>query len=419
VKPKRFHATENNIFGGVKMSKKLLFLLTVLLVATMLVSVVGCGGAPAADDAAPDDDAAAGDDEIVVSEDAIVVGAIFPLTGAIATFGQSSKNAIELAVTEVNAAGGVLGKEIQVVFMDNKSTAPESALAAEKLIGEGVVAILGPVASSNSLAAGPVAQEAGIVLMSPTSTNPDVTLVGDFIFRACFLDPFQAYSAVRLAVDELGAQTAAILYDTGSDYSKGLADNFAEYFAAEGGEVVEIGEFVDTETDYSAILTRVKDKNPDVVYVPSYYGTAGLIVKQAADLGIEAVFIGADGWDSPQFVELAGDAAEGHFFTNHYTPADPKAEVQNLLAGYAAAYGGAVPDALAVLAYDAAKLLFNAIEVAGSTDSVAIRDALWATEGFEGATGTFSFDENRNPVKTLVVNTFIGGEVVLHTTIQP
>jgi len=400
------------------MSKKLYFLLAVLMLAAMMVAVVGCGGGPAADPG--DDDVPAGEDgEVVVDDDVIVIGAIFPLTGAIATYGQSSKNAIELAVGEINDAGGILGKEVQVVFLDNKSTAPESALAAEKLIGEGVVAILGPVASSNSLAAAPVAQEAGLVLLSPTSTNPDVTLVGDFIFRACFLDPFQAASAVRLAVDELNAQTAAILYDTGSDYSKGLADSFTEYFTAEGGEVVEVGEFVDTETDYSAILTRVKDKNPDVVYVPSYYGTAGLIVRQAADLGIDAVFIGADGWDSPQFVELAGDAAEGHFFTNHYTPADPKAEVQNLLAGYAAAYGGEVPDALAVLAYDAAKLLMNAIEAAGSTDSVAIRDALWATEGFEGASGTFSFDENRNPVKSLVVNTFTGGEVVLYTTIQP
>ncbi len=400
------------------MSKKLLFLLTVLLVATMLVSVVGCGSEPAADDVAPDDEAA-GDDEIVVAEDAIVIGAILPLTGAVATYGQSSKNAIDLAVKEINEAGGVLGKDVQVEYLDNKSAAPESALAAEKLIGSGVTAILGPVASSNTLAAAPIAQEAGVLLFSPTSTNPDVTLVGDYIFRACFLDPFQAYSAVRIAVDEVEAQTAAILYDTGSDYSKGLADNFEEYFTAEGGEIVEIGEFVDTETDYSAILTRVRDKNPDVVFVPSYYGTAGLIVKQAADLGIDAVFIGVDGWDSPQFLELAGDAAEGHFFTNHYTPADPKPEVQNLLAGYAAAYGGAVPDALAVLAYDAAKLLMNAIEVAGTTDSEAVRDALWATTGFEGASGTFAFDENRNPIKSLVVNTFSGGEVILHTTIQP
>jgi len=404
------------------MSKRYYFLLAVILLVAMIFSVAGCGGGPAAD---PGGDADAGDavegdlEDIVVDEDAIVIGGIFPLTGAIATYGQSSKNAIELALDEINEAGGVLGKEVQIIFLDNKSTAPESALAAEKLIGAGVVAILGPVASSNTLAAAPIAQEAGIVLMSPTSTNPDVTLVGDYIFRACFLDPFQAYSAVRLSIDEVGAQTAAILFDTGSDYSKGLADNFEEYFTAEGGEVLEIGEFVDTETDYSAILTRVKDKTPDVVYVPSYYGTAGPILRQAADLGIEAVFIGSDGWDSSQFIELAGEAAEGNFFTNHYTPADPKPEVQNLLAGYAAAYGGEVPDALAVLAYDAAKLIFNAIEVAGSTDSEAIRDALWATEGFEGASGTFAFDENRNPIKSLVVNTFVDGEVVLHTTIQP
>jgi len=401
------------------MSKKLLFLLTVLLVATMLVSVVGCGGAPAADDAAPDDDAAAGDDEIVVSEDAIVVGAIFPLTGAIATYGQSSKEAIDLAVAQTNAAGGVLGQEVQVIFMDNKSAGPESALAAEKLIGAGVVGILGPVASSNSLAAGPLAQDAGIPLVSPTSTNPAVTDLGDYIFRACFIDPFQGYVGASFALTDLEAKTAAVLFDTGSDYSRGLYEVFEEVFTAGGGEVVYVGEFVETDQDFSAILTSVKAENPDVVYVPSYYETAGSILRQAAELEIDAYFIGADGWDSPGLFDIAGDAANGGFFTNHYSPDASTPELDAFLAAYAEAYDGKVPDALAALAFDAAMLMFDAIERAGVAEPSAIRDALAVTDGFVGVSGTITFDEKRNPVKSAVIIEIVDQAQVFRTIVNP
>lgn len=400
------------------MSKKLYFLLAVLMLAAMMVAVVGCGGGPAADPG--DEDAPEGDDgEEVVDDDVIVIGAIFPLTGAIATYGQSSKEAIDLAVEQVNAAGGVLGKEVQVVYMDNKSAGPESALAAEKLIGEGVVGILGPVASSNSLAAAPLAQDAGIPLLSPTSTNPAVTEIGDYIFRACFIDPFQGYVAASFALDDLGATTAAVLFDTGSDYSRGLYEVFEEVFTAGGGEIVYVGQFVETDQDFSAILTAVKAENPDVVYVPSYYETAGSILKQADELEIDAYFIGADGWDSPGLFDIAGDAANGGFFTNHYSPDASTPELDAFLAAYAEANDGKVPDALAALAFDAANLMFDAIERAGVAEPSAIRDALAATEGFVGVSGVITFDENRNPVKSAVIIEIVDQAQVYRTTVNP
>jgi branched-chain amino acid transport system substrate-binding protein len=398
------------------MSKKLFFLLAVVLLATMMVSVVGCGDAPAVD---PGDDVIPDDEEIVVDEDAIVIGAIFPLTGAIATYGQSSKEAIDLAVEQVNAAGGVLGQEVQVIYMDNKSAGPESALAAERLIGAGVVGILGPVASSNSLAAGPLAQDAGIPLLSPTSTNPAVTEVGDYIFRACFIDPFQGYVAAQFAAEDLGAQTAAVLFDTGSDYSRGLYEVFEEIFTGYGGEIVYVGEFVETDQDFSAILTSVKAENPDVVYVPSYYETAGSILRQAAELEIDADFIGADGWDSPGLFDIAGDAANGGFFTNHYSPDASSPELDAFLESYAAAYGGKVPDALAALAFDAANLMFDAISRAGVAEPSAIRDALAATDGFVGVSGTITYDDLRNPVKSAVIIEIVDQAQQYRTTVNP
>ncbi len=403
------------------MSKKLYFLLTVLLLAAMLVAVAGCGGGPAAD---PGDDTDTGDviddgDDIVVDEDAIVIGAIFPLTGAIATYGQSSKESVDLAVEQVNAAGGLLGKEVQVIYMDNKSTAPESALAAEKLIGAGVVAIIGPVASSNTLAAAPLAQDAGIPEISPTSTAEAVTEVGDYIFRACFIDPFQGYVGAKFALDDLGSRTAAVLFDTGSDYSRGLYEVFEEVFTAGGGEVVYVGEFVDTDQDFSAILTAVKAQNPDVVYIPSYYETAGSILKQADELEIDADFIGSDGWDSPGLFDIAGDAANGGFFTNHYSPDASTPELDAYLAAYAEAYDGKVPDALAALAFDGANLLFDAIERAGVAEPSAIRDALAETAGFVGVSGTITYDEMRNPVKSAVIIEIVDQAQVYRTTVEP
>jgi branched-chain amino acid transport system substrate-binding protein len=387
-----------------------IFALVITLVFAL--ALVGCGNNTTEPEPEPDDTEEPAEE--------IVIGAVFGLTGDIATFGQSSKEAIEMAVDELNAAGGVLGRPVKVIFEDNKSLATETALAVEKLIErDKVVAIIGAIASTNTLAGAPIAQDAQIPMISGTSTNETVTQVGDYIFRACFIDPFQGRVAAQFALENLDAKTAAILTDVGSDYSMGLRDVFEEYFTAGGGEVVEKAEFVVQDTDFSAILTNVKAKNPDVVYIPAYYNSVGLILAQAADLGIEAKFIGTDGWDSPTLFDLAGDAANGNYFTNHYSPDADTPEVQNFITAYGARYNGKTPDALAALAYDAFLMTVDAIERAGSTDGPAIRDALAVTEGFVGVSGTITMDENRNPIKSAVIIEIKDQKQVYSTTVSP
>jgi len=353
----------------------------------------------------------------------INIGGIFPLTGAIATFGQSSVEAIQLAFEEINAKGGVLGgKQLKLIVEDNRSVQPDSATAAQKLINQDkVVAILGPVASSNSLAAAPIAQEAKIPLLSPTSTNPAVTQVGDFIFRAAFIDPFQGAVMANFALDNLGAKTAAIMTDANSDYSKGLGEVFRQVFESKGGTIVADVSFMSGDTDFNAILTTVRNANPDVVWVPSYYDTAGLILDQAKNnvgFSRDVIFLGADGWDSPVLFELAGDAADGFYFSNHYSPDVDSPEVKSFLAAYQAKYNNKMPDALAALAYDAAYMLAAAIEKAGSAEPQAIRDALAEVE-IVGVSGQIKLNENRDPVKSAVVIKIENQQQVYYTTVNP
>jgi len=355
----------------------------------------------------------------IIDDNDILIGSILPLTGAISIYGNTCKEAIDLAVAQTNAAGGVLGKEVQIVYMDNKSAGPESALAAEKLIGTGIIGILGPVAASNSLAAGPLAQDAGIPLISPTSTNPAVTEIGDYIFRASFIDPFQGYVGASFALTDLEAKTAAVLFDTGSSYSRVIYEAFEKAFTSSGGEIVYVGEFVESDQDFSAILTLVKAENPDVVYVPSYYESAGSILRQAAELNIDAHFIGTDGWDAPGLFDIASDAANGSFFTNHYSPDASTPELDAFLASYAEVYGGKIPDAFAALAFDAAMLMFDAIERAGVAEPSAIRDALAATDDFVGVSGTITYDEKRNPVKSAVIIEIVDQAQVFRTIVNP
>lgn len=395
------------------MRRNKLWVVTIAALLVLAFALAGCGGGTTTPAPGPSDPEPEAEE--------IVIGAVFGLTGDIATFGQSSREAIQMAVDEVNAAGGLLGRPVRVVFEDNKSLAPETALAVEKLIDQdGVVAIIGAIASTNTLAGAPVAQDAGIPLISPTSTNPAVTLVGDYIFRACFIDPFQGRVAAQFALEDLGAKTAAILTDVGSDYSMGLRDVFEEVFIAGGGQIVEKGDFVVQDTDFTAILTNIKAKNPDVVYVPAYYNSVGLILKQAKeDLGIESVFIGADGWDSAALFDIAGDSANGGFFSNHYSPDATTPEVVDFLAAYRAKYNNKTPDALAALGYDAALILFDSIERAGSTDGAAIRDAMAVTSGFVGVSGTVTMDENRNPVKSAVIIEIKDQQQAYKTTVNP
>ncbi len=336
--------------------------------------------------------------------DTIKVGVYVDLTGQTSSFGQSTKNGIELAVEEINATGGVNGKKIQLVIEDDQGRPEQAKTVVAKLIKQDkVVAVLGEVASSNSLAAAPVAQEAKIPMITPSSTNPRVTQVGDYIFRVCFLDDFQGSSIAKFAANTLKGKTAAILGDVNSDYSKGLTEFFEKEFTKLGGRVVAKEAYTQTDPDFKAQLTKIRNLNPDVIYIPGYYGQVGIIAKQARELGMNMPLLGGDGWDSPELWSLGGAALKNSYITNHYSADDPNPVIQNFVKSYKAKFGNVAPDSLAALAYDSAKVLADAIKRAGGTDNVKLRDAINATKGFAGVTGTISINAERNAVKPAVV----------------
>uniref|UniRef100_A0A7C3MI04 ABC transporter substrate-binding protein n=1 Tax=Dictyoglomus thermophilum TaxID=14 RepID=A0A7C3MI04_DICTH len=349
----------------------------------------------------------------------IRIGAIFPITGPLATFGTSCANGAKMAIEEVNLRGGVLGSKIELLIEDDQYKPEEAANAAKKLIErDKVVALIAEVTSSVTLVVAPIAQQSKIVLLTPTATNPKVTQVGDYIFRACFIDDFQGEVMANFVYKNLKLKTAAILTAVTSDYSKGLAQFFKQKFTALGGKIVAEESYSEGDSDFRAQLTKIKSAKPDFVYVPGYYADVGPILLQARELGITVPFGGGDGWDSPVLLQTAGKAAEGCFFSNHYSPDSKEVVVQTFVKNYQKKYG-TTPDALAALAYDAAKLLVDAIKRAGSTDSSKIRDALAATKGFRGVTGVITFDANRNPVKSAVIIEIKDGKQVYRTTVKP
>jgi branched-chain amino acid transport system substrate-binding protein len=339
----------------------------------------------------------------------IKVGLIVPLTGDIKTFGESTRNGAMLAFDEVNAAGGINGKKLVIIQTDDKNDPTEASNAGSKLIDmDRVVVILGSVSSKCSAPLSDKAQAAGIPMITPTSTNPKVT-VGedgrrkDFVFRACFIDPFQGAVGARFALDSLKAKTAAVMYDVGNDYSRGLAEFFRDDFTRGGGKVVAYESYGKDDTDFSALLTKVRQFDPDVLFLPDYYNKVGLIAKQARQLGLKrAVLLGGDGWDSPEMLSIAGADIAGGYFTNHYSPDDPRPEVQEWVAKYQAKYGQR-PDALATLGYDAALLVIEAIRKASEPTPTAIRDVLASIKDFPCVSGNITFDEWGNPIKTAAV----------------
>lgn len=359
----------------------------------------------------------------VYGAETIKVGLIAPLTGNIATFGQSVDKAARMAVDEINEKGGVLGAKIELIVEDNQGKPDESANIARKFIEQNkVLAIIGPVISSNVLAVAPIAQQSKVPLITPTGTNPRITQVGNYIFRACFIDDFQGTVMARFARSGLPkrANTAAILYEKTSDYSIGLAKYFKESFQSLGGKIVAEESFSSGDQDFSAQLTKIKGKNPDVLYVPSYYDTAGLIIKQARELGIMIPILGGDGFDSPQLAELAGkENLKDCYFSGHFFSGSSAPEVKRFVANYKKRYN-AVPDMLGALGYDAVYMLADAIKRAGKIDRDAIRDALAATKGLKLVTGTITLDENRNPIKSAVIVGFdSNGNQVYKTTVSP
>ncbi len=350
----------------------------------------------------------------------IVIGGVGPVTGEAATFGVSTKNAYEMAIAEWNANKGINGKQLKLVFADDKGDPTEGATVYTKLIQQDkAVAIVGTVMSKVSLAGAPICQTSGIPMISPTSTNPKVTEVGDFIFRACFIDPFQGTVGAQFAFNDLGAKKAAVLFDSGNDYAKGLAEFFKAKFEELGGaeSVVAFEGHASGTTDFKAQLTKILAAKPDVLYVSDYYQDVALIAKQARELGFKGPMVGGDGWDSPDLVKIGGAAVENGFFTNHYSAEDTRPIVQDFVQKYTAKYGAA-PDALATLGYDAMTLMLDAIKRAGKTDGKSIRDALKAAD-LAVVSGQVKFDDSRNPVKSAVIIEIKDGKQVYKTTVNP
>lgn len=350
----------------------------------------------------------------------ILVGEYGSFTGSEATFGQSTDKGLKMAIDEKNKSGGVKGKQIKLISLDDQGKAEEAAAAATRLINQnGVIAIIGEVASSRSLAAGPIAQQNKVVMISPSSTNPKVTEVGDYIFRVCFIDPFQGTVMAKFASENLKAKKVAILRDVKSDYSVGLADFFIKKFKELGGEIADDQSYQSGEMDFKAQLTQIKSKKPDAIFIPGYYTEVGLIARQARTLGITVPLLGGDGWDSSKLYEIGGTAINGSYFSNHYTTESTDPVVVDFIKRYKERYSGEVPDGLAALGYDSGKILIDAMEKAAELKSNLIRDELAKVKDFAGVTGKITIDPQRNANKPAVVVKVDGTINRYVTTVAP
>jgi branched-chain amino acid transport system substrate-binding protein len=351
--------------------------------------------------------------------DKVRIGVFMSLTGDTANFGISSTNGIKMAADEVNKAGGINGKQIELLVQDDRSDASEAATIVTKFVTQDQVhAILGEVASSRSIAAAPIAQNAKIPMLTPSSTNPEVTKKGDFIFRSCFIDPVQGAAIAQFGAKTLGAKRAALMVDRKQDYSTGLEKVIRDVFTRLGGQIVLTQSYQSGDQDFNAQITDIKGANPEIIFLPGYYGDVGLFAKQARDKGLTVPILGGDGWDSPSLYQIGGAALNGCYFSNHYSPDDADPLVQKFVSDYKSRYG-TVPDALAATAYDAARIMFDAIKRANSLEGSAIRDALAATKEFPGVTGKVTFNENRDAVKPIVmIKIQEGGKFVVAERVQ-
>ncbi|WP_028972324.1 ABC transporter substrate-binding protein [Sporomusa ovata] len=384
-------------------SVKMVAVLTAVLLITGVLA--GCGG---------------------TSSNEIKIGVLNEMTGGNATMGTSSANGAKMAIKEANAKGGVLGKQIKAIVADNKSEPSEAANAMTKLATQDkVVAITGMFASSNAIAASSVAEATKIPFLAVGATNPKVTVdektnkVKDYTFRVCFIDPFQGTVGANFVLNTLQLKKAVILVDNSSDYSKGLAAFFKDAFTKGGGTVLAEEAYLQKDQDFKTILTKVKALNADILYVPGYYEEVGKIVKQAREMGITVPMVGGDGWDSPKLVEIGTAAAlDNTYFTNHYSVDDTSAESKAFVEAYKKEYGQA-PDALAVLGYDAANVLIDAIKRANSTEPAKIREALAATKDFMTVTGSTTLNATHDAVKNAVIIEMKDGKQMYKATVKP
>ena len=388
------------------MFKKSGRLLTALVGTALLAGVfAGCGGGNTAE-----------------QSDTVKIGANFEMTGNVANYGNASLEGLKLAVKEANEAGGVNGKKLELVQVDNKSEASEAVNAATKLISEdNVKVIVGPAVTANVIAESQVATDNQIPVLAPDATSPAVTVedgkVKEFIFRSCFIDPQQGSVMAKFAADNLKAKTAVVYIDNSSDYSKSLGQVFKERFEVAGGKVVMTEAFLQKDQDFKAALTKIKTANADVIFVPAYYEEVGKIVKQARELGITAPILGTDGWDDVKVADIAGaDALNNTFFSTHYSDKDES--VKGFIDAFTKEYNHA-PNVFAALGYDAGKLLVDALKRAGGDDPVKIKDAIAATKDLQVGTGVITMDEHHNPIKQAVILENKGGDRVMVAKIMP
>jgi branched-chain amino acid transport system substrate-binding protein len=353
-----------------------------------------------------------------VDANAIRIGEFASLTGANASFGQQSHKGTQLAIDEINAAGGVLGRPLQLITEDDQSAAGQAATAVQKLIAQDkVVALLGEVASSKSLEAAPIAQRNGIPMISPASTNPKVTETGDYIFRVCFIDPFQGTVMAKYALAK-GWRRVAVLTDVKQDYSVGLAEFFVRHFRANGGEIVADQKYSSGDKEFRAQLTSIKGANPDAVFVPGYYAEVALIGKQARLLGLNQPLLGGDGWMGDSLLQVAAGSLDGSSFSAHFSPEDTRPAVLEFVRKFRAKYNTA-PDDMAALGYDSAMILADAIRRAGGTDGAKLRDAIAATKDHAGITGSITLDAQRNAAKSAVILTIRDGGFKFQELVAP
>lgn len=348
----------------------------------------------------------------------IKVGAIFPLTGDASSYGQSSRNALDLLVDETNKNNALPGKQIEIVYEDDENKPQNSVSALQKLIkDEKVAALIGTTSSKGCIAMGPVATEAKLPMITPTATNPKVTQSDNFVFRASFTDIFQGTVLAKFATENLKVKTAAVLYDADDDYSKGLAGYFRDDFEKAGGKVVSFETYNTDDKDFNTQLSRIKTQSPEILFIPDYYNVAGLIAKQARSQGVTATLLGGDGWDSPDLYKIGGSAVNGAYFSSHYSPQNNSQEAVKFKNEYKAKYGEE-PDAFAALAYDAGTIVVNALKKAGSSSGDKIKAAMMKTE-LSGVTDTIKFDEDRGPVKPAVIFKIENGKQVYVKKINP
>jgi len=373
---------------------------TLALVAACALALFGCGRGPGGGPPGP---------APTPAPERVRIGAFVALTGATGQYGLSAHNGMRMAVEEANAGGGVGGRRVELLVQDTRSDLEETRRVVRRLAEEqGVAALLGEITSARTLAAAEVAQSLGVPMLTPSATNPEVTPRGDFIFRSCYTDPFQGAALAQFAAREIGARRAAVLFERGQEYSVELARYVREEFARQGGEVVFQEGYEAGAADFAGLLSRVAAERPEVIFVPGYYLEAGLIARQARRAEISAPLVGGDGWDSPRLFELGGEELAGDFYSSHFAAEDEDPRVRRFVEEYRRLYGSA-PDSFAATAYDAARILIDAVTRAGTTDRRAVRDALAATSAFPGVTGEVSFDQNRDALKPLVVIRLLPG----------